>query len=332
MKLKNVEPLSSRSIYELFITFFIYFVCMGLMFSLHSFLFRALLIIPITLIIIRIFVIQHDCGHRALFKKPKTNDVFGSICSVFTYIPYHFWRKTHNHHHRHSGILEHSEIGSIQLMEVEQYKTSLSLDKIRYRLMRAPFFLLLIVPILLPTILYRSPTIINKVNDPSPLIKTQDIRGMHLLNVAILFQITLYFFFLGPIGLFFCLISTYFSFIIGVFLFYIQHNFIEAYVVHKNDWRMAESALQGSSLFYPPKIIRWFFGNIGYHHIHHLQSRIPFYKLKKLHEENSSLFSQVTAMYLNQTIKMFRYTLYDKSLKRLITWKEYNSKYVICNI
>ena len=312
-----------RSCYEIAISIFLYILSFVILVYASNYYIIATAMLLMAFSLVRLFIIQHDCGHRNLFKQIKTNDTVGLLLSVITLFPYHYWRKSHNYHHAHTGVEGEISIGSIEMLTVKEYRFCKPFEKFVYRLTRAPLFLLGIVPALLFLIIYRSPYMAKKTGKIPPILKKRDWFGLYKLNAAILIIYGMIFFLFGALFLLKCLISMYFAVIIGVVLFYVQHNYKEAYNVKKEHWSHSDAALKGTSLILLPGILNWFTGSIGYHYLHHLKPKIPFYRLKKVHCDSDKINSGLKVIRLKDIFSQFKFKLYDESSNIMITWKEY---------
>jgi len=302
-----------KSIWQLcnsFIPFFLLWYVMYLSLEVSYWL-TALLSFPTAGFLMRFFIIQHDCGHGSFFKSRRANDRVGICCSIFTWTPYHSWQRSHAIHHAHAGNLEHRGIGDIHTMTVNEYLQQSSWGKFKYRLYRNPLVLFVLAPIFLFVVLYRFPT-----SHPTPIRRVQSsvywtdlallmvVGGMIWLvglKAVLLVQ--------GPIIV--IASST------GTWLFFIQHQFEDTYWTRDDSWDYTLAALRGSSYYRLPNILRWFTGNIGFHHIHHLSPRIPNYLLKKCHDENP-IFREAVVLTFRSSLNSICLSLWDEEQKKLI--------------
>ncbi len=270
---------------------------------------------------VRTFIIFHDCGHQSFFKSRKANDILGYITGVLTFTPYRFWHWEHGIHHSTAGDLDGRAEGDIWTMTVEEYEASSKGIKLAYRLVRSPLILFTIAPMFLFLVWQRFPSRKAKRKDQLSVLWTN-------LGIAVMVAIGCYF--LGwqkyvILQLSICLIST----TAGVWMFYVQHQFEDVYWARKDHWNFAAAALEGSSFYKLPKILQWFSGNIGFHHIHHLSSRIPNYRLEECHNAEP-LFQQVPCLTLRTSLDCARYRLLDEENNRLVGFnylKEYRKKH-----
>jgi omega-6 fatty acid desaturase (delta-12 desaturase) len=278
-----------------------------------SYWLTLLIALPTTGFIMRLFIIQHDCGHGSFFKSKKANDLWGTFCSVFTLTPYQYWKKTHAIHHAKVGNLEYRGVGDIYTMTVDEYLGRTKWGRFRYRFYRNPIVLFLIIPTFLFMIIYRFPSYQYKELKPY-------YNGVYITSAAIILIAAGLIWLIGLKA--FLLIQLPISFIsssTGMWMFYVQHQFEDTYWNGDKSWDYTEAAIQGSSYYKLPKILQWFTGNIGFHHIHHLSPKIPNYKLEKCYEENPEL-QKVAVLTLRTSMKSMFLNLWDEKQKKLISF------------
>ncbi len=268
----------------------------------------------------RLFIIQHDCGHGSFFKSRKANDTLGSILGVLSMTPYFHWRKMHAKHHATAGDLDFRGFGDIDTVTVEEYQRFTRWERFRYRFFRHPITLFVIGPIWLFWIAHRIPLKAHK-NDKK---ERASVHWTNLALVVIAVGVGLWIGFdkLALVHVPIVMIGS----IGGVYLFYVQHQFEDTYWRRHEDWEYARAALEGSTYFRLPKLLQWFSGNIGFHHIHHLSPLIPNYMLEKAHKENK-LFQEVETLTLGSSIRTVFLNLWDENLNRLISFREYSRRY-----
>ena len=274
-----------------------------------------LLALPAAGFLVRLFMIQHDCGHGAFFRNRQTNDWVGRVLGVLTLTPYDFWRRTHSIHHASSGNLDRRGLGDIDTLTVAEYKSKPLLGRLRYRLYRHPVVMFGLGPAYLFLLQHRWPRGLMRAGI-GPWLSTM------CTNFAIAAIVATLIWFVGvgsfllihlPISL---LAATF-----GVWLFYVQHQFTETTWDRAADWNLHEAALHGSSYYDLPGILRWFTANIGVHHVHHLSSRIPYYRLRRVLQENPGL-KDVNRMSLAQSFGCVRLVLWDEERRRMVTFRE----------
>ena len=230
-----------------------------------------LLIAPLMIVtgglVVRLFIMQHDCGHGSFLNSRSANKILGSICSLLTFTPYEDWKHEHAAHHAGAQNLERRGIGDIPTMTVQEYEAAPRIKQIAYRLYRNPFVIFCIGPTALFVIGHR---FAHKRSGPA------ERKSVLFTNVGLLAIFTLAHFTIG-LGTFLMLQMPIIIMAasIGVWLFYVQHQYEDVYWSHQENWDPISAALEGSSYFKLPKVLQWFSGNIGYHHIHHLKPRIP---------------------------------------------------------
>jgi omega-6 fatty acid desaturase (delta-12 desaturase) len=271
------------------------------------------LMFPLMLIgaglLVRIFIIFHDCGHGSFFKSQKANNFWGFITGVLIFTPYQNWRHDHAVHHSHSGNLDHRGTGEIWTMTVQEYLKSSRWVRIKYRFARNPFCLFIIGPVILFLILQRIP---SKRATPMGR-KSVHLTSAGILAVAVIMSLTVGLKTYLLIQLPMVMMAT----TAGVWLFYIQHQFEGVYWERNADWDYLTEALKGSSFLKLPKLMQWFTGNIGFHHIHHLSPRIPNYFLERCYMENP-IFQQIKPITFLKSFESLAFRLWDEQNNRLV--------------
>ena len=315
---KYREPVMRKSIWQLANSFGGLFVCWTLMyFSLDvSYWLTLLLAIPAGGFLVRIFIIQHDCGHGSFFKSKRANNVTGRACSVFTMTAYRYWRKTHAVHHAHHAELEERGTGDMWTMTVDEYLAAPWWTRAAYRVFRNPFFLFGLAPALNFVVLQRFPFGVHKEWHHG------ERASVMWTNLALLIALSAVSLLIG----FWTMVAILLPTIViassaGTWLFYVQHQFERTYWEHTPQWEYTLAAMKGSSYYRLPKILQWFTGNIGFHHIHHLSPRIPNYNLQACHDENL-LFQRVTEITLRSSVRTIPLALWDEKRDELVTFKE----------
>ena len=272
------------------------------------------------LFLMRLFIIQHDCGHNAFFKSTKWNNRVGFLLGIITLTPYYHWRKSHAKHHAGSGDLDFRGFGDVETLTVNEYKNLSLWGKFRYRFYRHPFVLFVIGPTILFAILHRFPTNL----EPGEKKERLSVHQTNLAIAALFVTLGLWIGFVETLILW--LPITVFSSMVGVYLFYVQHQFEDTYWRWHEEWEYEHAALQGSSFFKLPKILQWFSGNIGFHHVHHLSPKIPNYNLERAHYENE-IFQNVETITLGSSLRTIFLDLWDESTNRLISFREYRRRF-----
>lgn len=264
------------------------------------------------LFVVRIFIIFHDCGHGSFFKSRTANDIVGFLSGLISFTPYHHWRWEHSLHHGTSGDLDRRGTGDIWTMTVQEYLESTRWKRFAYRLARNPFVLFILAPLYLFLIRERF---------PSRGAKRRERWSVWWMNLAIAGMVVGMGFTFGWLNyLILQLVVTLVAGGSGVWLFYVQHQFEDAYWERSEEWDYTTAALQGSSFYKLPRVLQWFSGNIGFHHIHHLSPRIPNYNLQRCHESHP-LFSSVKPVTLRSSLKSLAYRLWDESKRKLVGFR-----------
>ncbi len=274
-----------------------------------SYWLTLLLAIPAAGFLMRSFIISHDCGHGAFFRSRRANTIVGTITALFAFTPYEQWRHEHAVHHSSGGDLDHRGVGDIWTMTVEEYANASRSRRFRYRLHRSPWVLFTIGAFIQFMILQRFP------RRPMSRREKNSIWFTNLLIAAVSVAL--------------CLLIGWKAFLmiqipvmivassVGVWLFYVQHQFEGVYWSRHEEWDFAAGAVEGSSYYKLPRVLQWISGNIGFHHIHHLSPRIPNYYLEKCYRENP-VFQKVSTITLRQSLKCLTFRLYDEELKKLV--------------
>jgi omega-6 fatty acid desaturase (delta-12 desaturase) len=263
------------------------------------------------LFLVRIFIIFHDCGHGSFFKSSLANDIVGFITGLLTLTPYHHWRWEHSIHHASCGDLDRRGTGDIWTMTVQEYLSSPPWKRLCYRVARHPVMLFLISPVVLFVFWQRFA--VAKAS-------AREKRSVWLMNAAILAMAALLSWPLGITN--YLLIHLTIVTVgggVGIWMFYVQHQFDDVYWENNDSWDYTQAALQGSSFYKLPRVLQWFSGNIGFHHIHHLSPRIPNYNLERCHRANE-LFQQVKPITLWSSLKLASLRLWDEQQRKLVGW------------
>ena len=262
--------------------------------------------------VVRIFIIFHDCGHGAYFKSQRANHIVGSITGVLTFTPYYHWRWEHAIHHASSGDLDRRGTGDVWTLTVQEYLESSRWKKFSYRLARNPFVLFVLAPLGLFLFIQRVPKFRAPTRERYSVYGTNLVLGALAAGLIWLFGLKAW--------LIIQLTVLMVAGSAGVWLFYVQHQFEGVYWERAEEWDYAQAALQGSSFYKLPRILQWFSGNIGFHHIHHLSPRIPNYHLEKCHQAEP-LFQAVKPVTLFSSLKSFTFRLWDEQQRKLVGYR-----------
>ena len=259
----------------------------------------------------RTFIIFHDCGHGSFFKSKRANDIVGIFTGILTFTPYYAWRHSHAVHHATSGDLDRRGVGDIWTLTYEEYQVLPRWQRIGYRLYRNPFVIFVVGPAIDFIVLQRLFGInaSEKPREKNSVIYTNVI----LLAIVIIAGLTIglkeYILVQLPI---IAMASS-----LGVWFFYVQHQYENVYWARHEEWDYATAALYGSSYYKVPKWLQWFTGNIGFHHIHHLSPRIPNYKLEACHYENP-IFTEIEPLTLRKSLASLHIRLWDEDRHKMI--------------
>jgi omega-6 fatty acid desaturase (delta-12 desaturase) len=276
-----------------------------------SYLLTLALAVPTAFLLVRLFILQHDCGHGSLFPSRLANHVIGSMLGVLTLFPYGYWRRTHAMHHATSGNLERRELGDIKTYTVREYRAFSPLRRFLYRLYRNPLVLLGFGPAYQFVLKHRFPFDI-------PWSWKREWASVVATNAGIAVVLGALAWRLGwSTVLLVHLPIVVIGGAVAVFLFYVQHQFDDTYWEHEEGWDFYSAGVHGSSFLDLPRPLHWLTGNIGYHHIHHLVSRIPNYRLAQCFREVPGL-QRVTRLTLWQGLCCLRLKLWDEETRTLV--------------
>ena len=316
--LRYREPSLWRSVTELAISFAplaALWVAMWLSYSFGFWWVTLLLAVPAAGFLVRLFMIQHDCGHGAFFRHRLANDWIGRVLGVLTLTPYDFWRRSHAIHHATSGSLERRGIGDIDTLTVREYLALSRWGRLKYRLYRHPTIMFGVGPAYLFILRHRLPIGFMR-GGWRPWLSTMATNAAAGTIVAVLIWLIG----VGPFLLVHLPIMLLAA-TMGVWLFYVQHQFEQTMWATNETWNLQEAALHGSSYYVLPGILRWFSANIGIHHVHHLCSPIPYYRLPRVLKDNPEL-GNVGRLTLWDSVKCVRLALWDERSQRLISFRE----------
>jgi acyl-lipid omega-6 desaturase (Delta-12 desaturase) len=280
-----------------------------------SYLLTLLIAIPTAGLLVRVFLIQHDCGHGAFFTSRRANDWLGRLLGILTMTPYEVWRRAHAIHHASSGNLDRRGIGDLDTLTISEYRALSPRGRLLYRLYRHPIVMFVIGPAWLFLLGHRVP--------PGQLRKHwQSWASAMGTNLAIALCFGAMMWLVGvQTFLMIHLPIVMIAASIGVWLFYVQHQFEETYWADTREWSLKEAALHGSSHYDLPQPLRWISANIGIHHVHHLMSRIPFYRLPEVLAAHPHL-SEVGRITLADSFRTVRLKLWDEEQLRLVSFRE----------
>ena len=287
-----------------------------------SYALTLMLAIPAGALLVRVFIVQHDCGHGSFFASRRANDLLGMACSMITLTPYENWRRQHAGHHANWNNLDKRTSGAdiySACLTVKEYRKLTRWQKIVYRVSRHPLIAHVLFPPLVFILLYRVPF-------DTPKGWNHERHAVYWTDFAL-------FLVLGSLGLIvgfkaMALVQLpilIVSSIIGVGLFAVQHRFDEALWARQPEWRFGNAALQGSSYLKLPKLLQWFTGNIGFHNVHHLAPRVPNYRLESCYRANPE-FKESPSLTLGEAFRALRLALWDEDHQQLVGFHELSQR------
>ena len=265
------------------------------------------------LFLVRAFIIFHDCGHGSFFKSKRANSIVGFITGMLTFTPYRQWSWEHARHHATNGDLDRRGIGDIWTLTVEEYVSGSRRLKLSYRFIRNPIILFVFGPLVLFIILQRFTGSQSKGNVR---------RSVYIMNATLVVWcvgMSMIFGFLPWLVIQLTMMSI--ASLFGLWLFYVQHQFEDTYWATSEDWDYTTAAMAGSSYYNLPRVLQWFSGNIGYHHIHHLNPKIPNYNLERCHLSHP-FFQDAPELRFFSSLKSIQLRLWDEVNGRMISFRE----------
>ncbi|MNW31932.1 Fatty acid desaturase [compost metagenome] len=275
------------------------------------------LTLPITIVaagfVIRTFIIFHDCGHQSFFKSKRANDILGTITGVITLCPYQQWKNTHAIHHATSSNLDKRGTGDMWVLTIEEYVAAGFWQRLAYRFYRNPLVMFVLGPIYIFLISYR----FNRRG-----AKRKERINTHVTNAAIVVLYALLCWAIGWQAFVLVQAPVFFvSGMLGIWLFYVQHQFEESYFEHDEEWSYVNAAVEGSSYYKLPAVLQWITGNIGFHHVHHLSPKVPNYHLEEAHNATPPL-QKATTITIGTSLKSLRFRLWDEQRKTFVGFGE----------
>jgi omega-6 fatty acid desaturase (delta-12 desaturase) len=268
-------------------------------------------------LLIRIFILFHDCTHGSLLPSPRWNRNLGYLCGILTFTAFHDWRRSHAGHHITAGDLDRRGTGDIQTMTVEEYQAAPPLQKLNYRLYRHPLILLGVGPLYYFLLRNRYPSPGAKKNDFISVVVTNLALAAIIVTASLTIGFRTYLVIQLPVLM---MAAT-----LGVWLFYIQHQFQGVYWARHEDWDPWQVVMAGTSYYQLPKLLQWVTGNIGFHHVHHLRPGIPNYRLQECHEKTPEL-QAVKPLTLRNSLKSLQLNLYDERQRKLVSFRSLKNR------
>jgi len=313
---KYREPVLWRSSYEIAVTA-IPFVLLWIA-SYQAYLISFWLSLPVSILaaffLVRLFLIQHDCGHMAFFRDKRVNDWVGRVLGVVTVTPYEVWRKNHAVHHGASGNLDDRGTGDLMTLTVREYHARGLWGRFLYRAYRHPLTLFVVGPVYVYIFENRVP--LGYMNQGRYWLSAM---GTNVAMLAVGGAISWYIGVIPFLAVF--LPVTLIAAAMGIWLFYVQHQFEETHWDMQDEWQVHEAALHGSSHYVLPQPLKWLTANIGIHHVHHLYSRIPYYRLTEVLREHPEL-GEISRLTLWESFACVKLQLWDESKRKLVTYAE----------
>ena len=275
-----------------------------------------LLAVPAAGFMVRSYILFHDCVHGSYLSSRRGNQWLGRVLGLLAFTPYARWRYEHLVHHATAGDLDRRGVGDVPMSTVAEYEAMSRIGRLGYRLYRNQIVMYLLGPIYSTFIMQRIPT---------PAARTRLTRSVWVTNLAAALMVaTLVWAFGWQAVLLVELPIVVLAGGVGIWLFYVQHQYTGTYWVHTDDWTFTDAALHGSSYLALPRVLQFFTGNIGFHHVHHLNPKIPNYNLQRVHELEPT-FQDVPALTLREGLRATRLKLYDERTGRMLTWKQVRS-------
>lgn len=313
-------PVLGRSLFQIATSIGLFVaVCAAMYWSLNvSYALTLLLALPAGGLLVRVFIVQHDCGHGSFFVSRRANDLVGMVCSLFTLTPYANWRRQHAGHHVHWNNLDKRQSGQdiySVCLTVKEYRALTPLRRFLYRAPRHPLIAHILLPPLIFLVLYRVPF-------DTPKSWNRERLAVYATDAALAATILALGFTIGFRALVMVQLPVMIvTSIVGVWLFAVQHRFDPALWARQKEWNFADAALEGSSYLKLPRLLQWLTGNIGFHNVHHLATRIPNYRLESCYRANPA-FQDKGMVTLRTAMKSLRLTLWDEEGRRLVRFRD----------
>ncbi len=299
-------------IVDTFVPFLVLWIVMVWM-VLHEYSYWLILAlaIPAAGLQVRIFILFHDCCHGSFFASRRGNAILGTISGILTFTPFAQWRRSHAIHHKSVGDLDRRGVGDIWLLTVDEYRSAPRRERIAYRLVRNPYAMLIVGPLVLFLIIHRFFRTSDRRQERLGVVVTNLAIVLIIVGAWLTIGIKTYVLIQAPV--------TFISGAAGLWLFYVQHQFEGVYWARHDAWSRMRAALVGSSYYKLPAVLRWFTGNIGLHHVHHVQQRIPNYNLHRCYNDVPALRT-VEPLTLSGSLRCLRLNLWDEGKEKLVSF------------
>jgi omega-6 fatty acid desaturase (delta-12 desaturase) len=311
------EADTRRSIWELSVTLLPFILLWVSAWALIHFGYWVglVLVLPAAGFLLRLFMIQHDCGHGSFFGRRRANDWTGRLIGILTLTPYDYWRRAHAEHHASAGNLDERGVGDITTLTIAEYKALSPRGRLAYRLYRHPLVMFGIGPAWLFLIKQRLPFGMMRAG-ALPWISTMATNlAVAVISALLIWAVGLVPFLLIHLPIVLLAGSA------GVWLFYVQHQFEDTHWSKPPEWQFQHAALHGASHYDLPPVLRWMSGNIGIHHVHHLVSRVPFYRLPEVLRDHPEL-ADVSRITIMDSLRCVRLVLWDEDRKKLVPLRD----------
>ena len=313
---KYEQPALRRAIWQLCNTFIPYaalWIVMVMMLHRHVAYWKLTpLIVVAAGLLVRIFIFFHDCGHGSFFASRRANRILGYCCGILTFTPFDAWRLSHARHHAAVGDLDRRGGGDVKTLTVEEYRAAPARSRASYWIYRNPLVLFVLGPPILFFILQRF---------PRKGAASQERNSVLFTDLAILVVVAVASWTIG-LGTYLWIQIPVMSLAgsMGIWMFYVQHQYEDVYWAHHTTWDPIRAALKGSSYYKLPRVLQWFSGNIGLHHIHHLRPRIPNYNLQEFLEDVPAL-QLVPPLNIQESLKSLFLNLWDEKAHKMVSFR-----------
>ena len=314
---KYEKPSLGRALWQLTNTFipyvFLWFLMVRTVQLGYSYWITLALAVVAAGLMVRLFIFFHDCCHCSFFASQRANTLVGYVTGILTFTPYLNWRYSHSVHHAHAGDLDRRGVGDIWTMTVDEYLAASRWQRVLYRLVRNPLITFGVGPAFIFLVANRLPSANRKMRHHVSVLLTDLAILAIVVGVSLLVGFKTYLLVQLPI--------IFIGGAAGVWLFYIQHQYQGVYWARHDVWDPIKAALEGSSFYKLPKVLQWFTGNIGFHHIHHLRARIPNYNLQQSYDEVPAV-QAVKPLGVRESLKSMWLDLWDEERQCLISFRE----------